>query len=75
MYDLGWPASPVFYGCDPVQTTKTSAGGSISMLGSAKRAKARILLTSTCAVYGDPLEEVRRKPPMTDRRRDRACGS
>ncbi len=54
IYHLACPASPVFYQRDPVQTTKTSVVGSINMLGLAKRVKARILLTSTSEVYGDP---------------------
>jgi UDP-glucuronate decarboxylase len=55
IYHLACPASPVFYQRDPVQTTKTSVMGSINMLGLAKRTKARILLSSTSEVYGDPL--------------------
>jgi UDP-glucuronate decarboxylase len=54
IYHLACPASPVFYQRDPVQTTKTSVMGSINMLGLAKRTKARILLSSTSEVYGDP---------------------
>ncbi len=55
IYHLACPASPVFYQRDPVQTTKTSVVGSINMLGLAKRTKARILLSSTSEVYGDPI--------------------
>jgi UDP-glucuronate decarboxylase len=54
IYNLACPASPVYYQRDPVQTTKTSVVGSINMLGLAKRTKARILLTSTSEVYGNP---------------------
>jgi UDP-glucuronate decarboxylase len=54
IYHLACPASPVFYQRDPVQTTKTCVHGSINMLGLAKRIGARILLTSTSEVYGDP---------------------
>lgn len=54
IYHLACPASPIHYQRDPVQTTKTSVLGSINMLGLAKRTKARILLTSTSEVYGDP---------------------
>jgi UDP-glucuronate decarboxylase len=54
VYHLACPASPVHYQRDPVQTTKTSVHGSINMLGLAKRTKAKILLTSTSEVYGDP---------------------
>ena len=54
IYHLACPASPIHYQRDPVQTTKTSVHGSINMLGLAKRTKARILLSSTSEVYGDP---------------------
>lgn len=54
IYSLACPASPVHYQYDPVQTTKTSVHGSINMLGLAKRVKAKILLSSTSEVYGDP---------------------
>jgi UDP-glucuronate decarboxylase len=54
IYHLACPASPVHYQFDPVQTTKTSVLGSINMLGLAKRRKAKILLSSTSEVYGDP---------------------
>ena len=54
IYNLACPASPVHYQYDPVQTTKTSVHGSINMLGLAKRTKAKILLSSTSEVYGDP---------------------
>ena len=55
IYHLACPASPVHYQRDPVQTTKTAVHGSINMLGLAKRTGAKILLTSTSEVYGDPL--------------------
>ncbi|SOC57808.1 UDP-glucuronic acid decarboxylase family protein [Ornithinimicrobium cerasi] len=54
IYHLACPASPIFYQRDPVQTTKTSVHGSINMLGLAKRTRAKILLSSTSEVYGDP---------------------
>ncbi len=55
IFHLACPASPVHYQRDPVQTTKTAVHGSINMLGLAKRTGARILLTSTSEIYGDPL--------------------
>ena len=55
IYHLACPASPVHYQRDPVQTTKTAVHGSINMLGLAKRTGAKVLLTSTSEVYGDPL--------------------
>jgi UDP-glucuronate decarboxylase len=54
IYHLACPASPVYYQRDPVQTTKTCVHGSINMLGLAKRVGARILLSSTSEVYGNP---------------------
>lgn len=54
IYHLACPASPIHYQRDPVQTTKTAVHGSINMLGLAKRTGAKILLTSTSEVYGDP---------------------
>jgi UDP-glucuronate decarboxylase len=54
IYNLACPASPVHYQFDPVQTTKTSVIGAITMLGLAKRTKATILQASTSEIYGDP---------------------
>jgi UDP-glucuronate decarboxylase len=56
IYSLACPASPIHYQRDPVQTTKTSVMGSINMLGLAKRTQAKVLLSSTSEIYGDPLE-------------------
>jgi UDP-glucuronate decarboxylase len=54
IWNLACPASPIHYQFDPVQTTKTSVIGSINMLGLAKRVKAKIFLSSTSEIYGDP---------------------
>ncbi len=54
IYHLACPASPPHYQYNPVKTIKTSTMGTINMLGLAKRVEARILLTSTSEVYGDP---------------------
>jgi len=56
IYHLACPASPVFYQNNPIKTIKTSFLGTLNMLGLAKRCRARILLTSTSEIYGDPLE-------------------
>lgn len=56
IYHMACPASPIHYQRDPVQTTKTNVLGTINMLGLAKRTKAKILLTSTSEIYGDPTE-------------------
>eukprot|EP00494_Astrolonche_serrata_P030533 UN30801 len=55
IYHLACPASPVFYQDNPIKTIKTCVIGTINMLGLAKRINARVLLTSTSEVYGDPL--------------------
>ena len=55
IYHLACPASPIHYQREPVHTTKTAVHGSINMLGLAKRTGAKILITSTSEVYGDPL--------------------
>ncbi|XP_059315236.1 UDP-glucuronic acid decarboxylase 5 isoform X2 [Lycium ferocissimum] len=55
IYHLACPASPIFYKYNPVKTIKTNVIGTLNMLGLAKRTGARILLTSTSEVYGDPL--------------------
>jgi len=54
IYHLACPASPPHYQYNPVKTIKTSTMGTINMLGLAKRIKARMLLTSTSEIYGDP---------------------
>jgi UDP-glucuronate decarboxylase len=54
IYHLACPASPVHYQHNPIKTIKTNVMGTINMLGLAKRVGARILLSSTSEVYGDP---------------------
>jgi UDP-glucuronate decarboxylase len=54
IYHLACPASPKAYQYNPIKTIKTNVMGTINALGIAKRTKARILLTSTSEIYGDP---------------------
>lgn len=54
IYHLACPASPPHYQYNPIKTIKTSTEGTLNMLGLAKRVEARMLLTSTSEVYGDP---------------------
>lgn len=56
IYHLACPASPPHYQFNPIKTIKTSTQGTINFLGLAKRTGARMLLTSTSEVYGDPEE-------------------
>ncbi len=54
IYHLACPASPKDYQYNSIKTIKTNILGTLKMLGLAKRTKARILLTSTSEIYGDP---------------------
>jgi UDP-glucuronate decarboxylase len=54
IYHLACPASPVQYQLNPVQTTKTAFIGTMHALECARNAGARLLITSTSEVYGDP---------------------
>ena len=56
IWHLACPASPVHYQYNPIKTAKTSFIGSLNMLGLAKRLNARIFLSSTSEIYGDPTE-------------------
>jgi UDP-glucuronate decarboxylase len=55
IYHLASPASPIHYQRRPVETVKTNVAGSINTLEIAREAGAKILLSSTSEVYGDPL--------------------
>jgi UDP-glucuronate decarboxylase len=54
IYHLACPASPPAYQIDPIFTIKTNVLGTMNALEIAKKSKARLLLTSTSEVYGDP---------------------
>ncbi len=54
IYNLACPASPPRYQENPIHTFRTSVEGSLQLLILAERKRARILLTSTSEVYGDP---------------------
>ncbi len=61
IYHLASPASPVMYQKRPVDTVKTNVIGSINILETARSNGARVLLSSTSEVYGDPLEHPQRE--------------
>jgi UDP-glucuronate decarboxylase len=73
-FHLACPASPFHYQYNPVKTIKTSVMGTVNMLGLAKRVHARILLSSTSEVYGDPeehpigIEQPRTAPALSSRK-------
>ncbi len=54
IYNLACPASPAHYQRDPVRTIKTAFLGTLNALENSTRHNARLLLTSTSEVYGDP---------------------
>ena len=54
IYNMACPAAPGHYQYNPIKTMKTSVMGAISMLGLAKRCRAKVLQASTSEVYGDP---------------------
>ena len=61
IYHLACPASPIHYQFDPIKTIETNVQGTIVALKMAVETKAKILLTSTSEVYGDPLEHPQRE--------------
>jgi UDP-glucuronate decarboxylase len=54
IYHLACPASPKAYQYDSIKTLKTNILGTLNILGLAKDKKARVLLTSTSEIYGNP---------------------
>lgn len=56
IFHLASPASPADFPKIPEEIALTNSVGAINMLKLAKRNKARLLMTSTSEVYGDPLE-------------------
>ena len=54
IYHLACPASPKDYQFNGIKTIKTNILGTMNMLGMAKRCGAKILLSSTSEVYGNP---------------------
>lgn len=56
IFHLASPASPIDYQAHPEETLLTNSIGTLNMLNLAKDKKAKILITSTSEVYGDPKE-------------------
>ncbi len=54
IYHLACPASPLQYQRNPVHTIRTATMGTYNALESARYSDARILITSTSEIYGDP---------------------
>ena len=54
IYDMACTASPPRYQLDPIHTFRTCIDGSMNLLNLARDKGAKILLSSTSEVYGDP---------------------
>ena len=54
IYHLACPASPPKYQGDPIYTSKVCYLGTLNVLEFAKKKNARVLLTSTSEIYGEP---------------------
>tara|TARA_B100000282_G_C31735689_1_gene493309 strand:- start:1297 stop:2226 length:930 start_codon:yes stop_codon:yes gene_type:complete len=54
IYHLACPASPPKYQEDPIYTSKINFIGTLNLLGLAKNKNAKILLSSTSEIYGEP---------------------
>ena len=61
IYHLACPASPVHYQRNPVRTIETAVLGTRNALECARSTGARLLITSTSEVYGDPEEHPQRE--------------
>jgi UDP-glucuronate decarboxylase len=61
IYHLAAPASPKYYQRDPIFTSKTILLGSLNQLELANKSGAKVLLSSTSEVYGDPAEHPQRE--------------
>lgn len=55
IWSLACPASPIHYQRNAVRTVEASVIGTLNALKNARAAGARLLLTSTSEVYGDPV--------------------
>ncbi|MAF34224.1 NAD-dependent dehydratase [Candidatus Woesearchaeota archaeon] len=56
IFHLACPASPIHYQKDELNTLKVNVIGTLNAIECAKNSGARLLITSTSEVYGDPLE-------------------
>jgi UDP-glucuronate decarboxylase len=61
IYHLACPASPVHYQDNPVRTLKTAVLGTMNMLELARDTGARVLLSSTSEIYGEPMSHPQRE--------------
>ena len=56
VFHLASPASPIDYQNHPEETLLVNSQGALNILNLGKALKAKVLITSTSEIYGDPLE-------------------
>lgn len=56
VFHLASPASPIDYQEHPEETLLVNSQGALNILNLAKKLEAKVLMTSTSEIYGDPLE-------------------
>jgi UDP-glucuronate decarboxylase len=61
IYHLACPASPRNYQRDPIRTIRTAVVGTMRVLELARATGARVLITSTSEIYGDPEQHPQRE--------------
>jgi UDP-glucuronate decarboxylase len=61
IFHLACPASPVHYQRNPLRTIRTAVQGTLNLLEVAREAGARMMISSTSEVYGDPAEHPQRE--------------
>jgi dTDP-glucose 4,6-dehydratase len=61
IFHLATPADPALFQSHPVEVARAAALGTAEMLELARRHRCRILVASSDAVYGDPLEHPQRE--------------
>ena len=54
IWHLACSASPLIFNKNPIETAKTNFLGTLNMLELARKVNAKILITSSSAIYGDP---------------------
>jgi UDP-glucuronate decarboxylase len=56
IYHLACPASPIHNQKNPVRTIRTAVHGTLNMIDMARDVRAKLIISSTSEVYGDPKE-------------------
>src|SRR5690606_23950504 len=75
IYNLACPGSPEYYQKNPLSTFMTCTHGSFNLLNMAERSGSRILLASSCGVYGnsDSFPQIEKDCGSVNPASQRAC--